>query len=192
VPYRVVPLAILLAVLSSSAPVGAQQSTILEVDPETQEAGQSQEGNTPPVSLERIKKALATPGPKLAQPPYQGDLPTFRATIVGHRLLLPDFQESLKPGWQPVAPGMLYHAEFMSMVTPAQARPYGAFTGTELLQVAFTTLVNHYAQAGVKKGVSAARRLVRSEQQRRIRKQIEAELAAIEEANRKKEETSVK
>ena len=148
------------------------------------ESGISSATGDLPVSFDRIKRGLAArESPLAAASTTSIGTPTFRMTIVGHRFLMPDFKETLKPGWQPVAPGMLYHAEFLNMVTPGQARPYGAFVNGELLQVAFTSLVNHYTAVATKQAVKAVKRTLKTQKQRRIHEQVQEELAALERAN---------
>jgi hypothetical protein len=83
------------------------------------------------VSLDRVKFALAQ-----AQPPQlriKPGAPTFRVQIVERqRPWLLNFQESLKTPWAPVPSGGSDYYEFMKMVMPPQAQPFGAFSSSEL------------------------------------------------------------
>ena len=136
-----------------------------------------------PISLDNIRKALdeAPPAPPTLQ---LGDLPTFRVTVYGQRKpLLPEFSESLKQAWQPVVPGGIHNKEILDMITPPQARPYGAFINSDLLQVAATALANALLQRGAVKGYGVLQAGVRSWREEQIRREVEAELEAFKRAN---------
>lgn len=136
------------------------------------------------VSVDRIRRALAEQGPLETDTNVGRSVSTFRVNIVGTRFVLPGFQESFHVDWQPVQPGWLYHQELLNMVTRPEARPYAAFTGPELAQVAATSLGTHVLMAAASKVVQAIRQAARDRQKARIKRQIAEELAAIERANR--------
>ena len=135
------------------------------------------------VSVENVRKALAAHGQSGVTFDVVDGVPTFRMSVSGHRTFMPDFKSTLKQDWQPVAPGMLYHAEFINMVTPPQARPYGAFLNGELLQVMADTMKNYYLQQATIKGIQAIKTAVRESREARARRQVEEELKALQAAN---------
>lgn len=142
-------------------------------------------GTQLPVSLDKIRKELAeTPPAPPAQPLRLGKLPTFKVTVYGpKKMTLPEFKETLKQEWQPVVPGGIHNMEVMNMITPPQARPYGAFVNGDLVQVAVTTLINKLAERAILDGYKAARRGIRHWQEDRIHEEVAAELAAFVMAN---------
>jgi hypothetical protein len=135
-------------------------------------------------ALARIRKALAQQPSPLSTPLTEGT-PVFRVTVVGRPFELAPFKETIRPGWQPVQPGLFYHNEIAYRFTPPQARPYGAFTGPELVQVAATSLASALLIQAVGETVKAIRGGVRRVQVKRINRQIDEDLAIIEEANRR-------
>lgn len=134
-------------------------------------------------ALERIRKALAKP-PSLLGTPLDGGTPVFRVTVVGRPFELVPFKETLRPDWQPVQPGLFYHNEIAYRFTPPQARPYGAFTGPELVQVAATSMGSALLIRAVAETAKAIRGGVRRVQVKRINRQIDEDLAVIEQARR--------
>lgn len=135
-----------------------------------------------PISLDAIKKELqeAPPPPSALR---IGSLPTFRVTVYGRRRpLLPEFQDTLRQPWQAPIPGGIYNKELLDMMTPPQARPFGAFTNGGLVEVAGTALVSALAAQALQKGYTAARGAVRSWQEEQIRREVEAELEAFKRA----------
>jgi hypothetical protein len=141
-----------------------------------------------PVSVSRIRFGLdrvpcgLCPKPAPVAPPPYGGSPTFRVTIVAPRPFMVPIVESLVPGWEPAIPGGRDHKEFMDLVTPPQARPYGAFQNGELLQVAATSMVNALATSAVLHGAKKALAAVRRSKAERIHREVAQELRAVEDA----------
>jgi hypothetical protein len=126
------------------------------------------------VSFDRVKAALERElGPALR---ISSDQPTFRVEIIEKRKpFLPDFTEGLKIDWQPVTATGLYHDEFMSMVTPPQARPYGAFVNGELVQVALTSVLNSLLMSGARSLIDSGRDAWQARVEQAIREQVRRE-----------------
>jgi hypothetical protein len=84
-----------------------------------------------------------------------------------------------------VQPGLYYHNEIVYRFTPPQARPYGAFTGPELAQVAATSLGSALLIRAVAETAKAIRVGVRRVQVKRVNRQIDEDLALIEQTRRR-------
>ncbi len=127
------------------------------------------------VSLDRVKIALA----HVLPPPLKivPDHPTFRVQIVEKRpFTLPSFIETMKIPHQPVPYGGIANYEFMNMVTPPQARPYGAFNSGELAQVAATSLVSALLIYGLKRAASYAYNQYQASAEARARQEVRQDL----------------
>jgi hypothetical protein len=125
-----------------------------------------------PISLERI-------GEKLERTPVI-DLdalrPTFRVQIVAPRprwTLAIDWLGT-EDGFRPPA-GQPWHNEYLNMTTPHQARSFGAFEGTDLLQVMGTSFVQHLAAGLVSGKIKSA---VQARRERLAREEVDAAIAA--------------
>ena len=126
------------------------------------------------VSLDRVKFALGRELRPLLK--ISPDQPTFRIEIIEKRKpFLPDLAESLKIAWQPVTTTGLYYDEFMSMVTPPQARPYGAFQNGELVQVALTSVLNSLLMSGARSLITSGRDAWQARVEQAIREQVRRE-----------------
>jgi hypothetical protein len=145
----------------------------------------------PAVSLERIRRALDGPQPVVRLPPavFDGDQPTtFRVEIFAPRDLLVPFGESLDPGWQAVSFGGIHHKEIMDMITPPQARPFGAYQDGDLAAVVVTSVMSGVLMEGVQRAIHALAREAKKRRLEAIRKEVEAELAAVIKASAAKGE----
>lgn len=93
-----------------------------------------------PVSLARIQRALARPSTLRFKP----DKPVFRVEIFGRK---PTIEDILGPDYLrgPVPYGGMTHQEFLSMVTPKDVQGYAAFSNTEGMVVAATSLATQWA-----------------------------------------------
>jgi len=123
--------------------VGAPQSKPAaepQSKPATEGAGRDSRpgGSDLGVSLDRIRRGLERKPTGILDP----DRPTFQVYIEGR---LPTFSEFYAnedfsggpAGWVPRG-----HQEFLDMVTPREAQPFGAFTGTDLLLVGAQSLAS--------------------------------------------------
>ncbi len=88
-----------------------------------------------PVSLERIQEAISRP----AAIKTNAGRPTFRVEIFAKK---PTIEDILGPDYLigPTPYGGMTHREFLTMVTPAEYRGMGVFTGGEALTVAATSI----------------------------------------------------
>lgn len=116
-----------------------------------------------PVSLKRIRRALAQP-PAL----HLNGKPVFRVEVFGRK---PTIEDILGPDFLkgPVPYGGMTHQEFLNMVTPKDVRGYAAFSNREAMTVAATSLalqwalqkaVHKYEEAKNEREREAARREV--------------------------------
>ena len=125
-----------------------------------------------PISLERIGEELErTPVIDL-----EALRPTFRVQIVGARprwTLGIDWLGT-EEGFKPPA-GTPWHNQYLNMVTPHQARSFGAFEGTDLLQVVGTSFVQALAAGLVTGKIKSA---VQARSERRAREEVDAAIAA--------------
>ena len=137
-----------------------------------------------PVSLEKIRKELEDTPPPAPPAIRIGELPTFRVTVYGQKkMTLPPFEETLKQAWQPIVPGGIHNKEVMDLITPPQARPFGAFENQGLVEVAGTAFVSALIQRALVKGYHALRGQITDWQEEQIRREVAAELAAFLLAN---------
>ena len=92
-----------------------------------------------PVSLDRIRRALARP-PAL----NMNGKPVFRVEVFGRK---PTIEDILGPDFLkgPVPYGGMTHQEFLNMVTPKDVQGYAAFTNKEGMTVAATSLALQWA-----------------------------------------------
>src|SRR6187401_3273304 len=93
-----------------------------------------------PVSLDRIQRALSVPAPL----DLKEQSPVFRLEIVGRKPTLEDLLgERFWIG--PTPYGGMTHQEFLDMVTPKLAQPYGGFSGKYLVAQTALTLAEQWA-----------------------------------------------
>jgi hypothetical protein len=125
-----------------------------------------------PLSLDRIAEALDRP-PALQ---VEATRPIFRVHIVGQRQRwLGDFDWlGTADGRRPPV-GVPWHDQFLSMVTPQQAQSFGAFEGTDLLQVMATSLAQGLAIETV---VGAIKTAIRERREREAKAEVDAAIAA--------------
>jgi hypothetical protein len=156
----------LLVVLTAHAPAIAQQPDGT-TGPEAEAPAAPAPVNVDelPISVDRIQQGLERE-PVLNLVPSQ---PVFRVEVIQLRPRWFDTEIDWTDGRRgmPVPTVPQWHSQFLSMVTPPQALPFGAFTGVDLLQVMATSLAQALATKGVAKGVSEAMRERREEDARR-------------------------
>lgn len=125
-----------------------------------------------PISVERIQQELER-APALDTVPSR---PIFRLEVFGDRTRLLDPIEWLPPEQRAIrSNGPLWHDEYLAMVTPPQARLYGAFSPGELAQVTATSLVQALATRGI---VGAVKSALRDRRQREAEAEVDAAIAA--------------
>ena len=130
-----------------------------------------------PVSLDRIQRALAAP-PGIELKEQQ---PVFRVEVFGRK---PTLEEILgEKFWiGPIPYGGMTHSEYLDMVTPKMAQPYGGFSGGHLLAQAALTLVQQW---GLKQAIKKYREALTAREREAARKEVMEALAELEEARRK-------
>ena len=125
-----------------------------------------------PISLARISEELGkTPALELG-----ATRPTFRVQIFGTRprWTTPIDWLGTADGRRPPA-GAPWHTQFVDMVTPPEARGFGAFQGTDLLQVMGTSLVQGLAAGAV---IGKIKSTVKERRERKAREEVDAAIAA--------------
>ena len=129
-----------------------------------------------PVSLDRIQRALSAP-PAID---LKEQHPVFRLEVIGRKPTLEDILgERFWLG--PTPYGGMTHQEFLDMVTPKLAQPYGGFTGGYLVAQAALTIAEQWAlKSAIKKFQSA----LTDREREAARKEVMDALAALERARR--------
>src|SRR3954466_13043664 len=129
-----------------------------------------------PVSLDRIQRALAAPPTVDLKEQH----PTFRVEVVGRK---PTLEEILgEKFWiGPTPYGGMTHQEFLDMVTPKLAQPYGGFTGKYLVAETAVTLAEHGA---LKQAIKKFQGAITDHEREAARKEVMDALAALEKARR--------
>ena len=125
-----------------------------------------------PISLERIGEGLE----RTQVIDLDALRPTFRVQIVGTRprwTLGIDWLGT-EEGFKPPA-GTPWHSQYLNMVTPAQARSFGAFEGTDLLQVLGTSVAQGLAAGLLTGKIKSA---VQARRERLAREEVDAAIAA--------------
>lgn len=112
-----------------------------------------------PISVPRIQRQLSLPATlrlELARPMFRTEIIEKRPKWFADIEWIPETDARL-----PLPAGPAWHRDFLSMVTPATAMPFGQSTGLDLLQLMATSLVEGMTmKAAVQKmkSVAAARR----------------------------------
>ena len=190
-PMRAVLLLLLLFLLAASpaaAQPDGQASPTTRSDLLAAVETAAATGHIDEATLERIRRELARPDTLRSAVGDDGRV-VFRIEVEGQLPRFSDFigQDQSLVGTSPW--GAMTHGDFLSMVTPPQARPYGAYTGGDLLQVLATSLASAFAIAGAVKAVDA----VRDEaQERRSRSAVEEVRLVVAEIERRRAEEAAR
>jgi hypothetical protein len=129
-----------------------------------------------PVSLDRIQRALAEP-PAID---LKEQHPVFRVEVYGRKPTLEDILgERFWIG--PTPYGGMTHQEFLDMVTPKLAQPYGGFTGKYLVAETALTLAEQWA---LKEAIKKFQSAINNHEREAARKEVMDALAALEKARR--------
>jgi hypothetical protein len=125
-----------------------------------------------PLSLDRIAEQLEKPSALR----LDTTRPTFRVQIYGQRQRwLGDIDWLGTADGRKLPVGVPWHDQFLNMVTPQEARSFGAFEGTDLLQVMATSLVQRLATESVVGAIKAA---IRERRERQAKEEVDAAIAA--------------
>jgi len=170
------PAALLLAIALTAAQQSAGSPT---------QSGSSSTAATPstsspstdlPVSLDRIQRALSKPAPIQ----LKEQTPVFRLEVFGRKPTLEDILgEKFWIG--PTPYGGMTHQDFLDMVTPPEARPFGGFTGGHLLAEIGLTYAEQWA---LKQAIRKFRDAREEHEREAARKEVMEALAALEKARR--------
>lgn len=180
VPRSLIPLS--LALLALAAGAGAQ--TAPAAPRATAPAAASASPGEPPdadlpVSLDRIRRGLSRQD-TLASAAAQQWRPMFRVEVDGE---LPSFSAFIGEGESLTGPspwGSMTHSDFLQMVTPPQARSFGASTNSDLLQVLATSLLSGFAVQGVMSAVQAVPDIIRRGREAAARREVQQVLQELE------------
>jgi hypothetical protein len=129
-----------------------------------------------PVNVKKIQRAVAKP-PALK---LDTDREVFRLEIFGRRPTIEDIlgEDFLKG---PTPAGAMTHQEFLNMVTPEGVRGYAAFTNTQGLIVAATSLALKW---GVQKAIQKYRDAKTEREKAAAKREVEEALAELRRARR--------
>ena len=133
----------------------------------------------PPVNVDALPLSLDHIAEQLEKPPglaLYTTRPTFRVQIYGQRqrwLGEIDWLGTADGRKPPV--GVPWHDQFLNMTTPPEARSFGAFEGTDLLQVMATSLVQRLATETVVGAIKAA---FRDRRERQAKEEVDAAIEA--------------
>ena len=159
---------VVMVALAWATPAGAQQ----QPEPPPSTPASPVDVDELPVSVERIQNRLAQPSAitlDLIQP-------VFRLEVVERR---PEWQIDID--WlgtrdgAPVPYGYPWHDQFLAMVTPPEARAFGAFTGTDLLQILATSLAQGLITTAVAEKITSA---IKERRAREAREEVDAAIDA--------------
>jgi hypothetical protein len=129
-----------------------------------------------PVSLDRIQRALSAP-PAID---LKEEHPVFRLEVIGRKPTLEDvLGERFWIG--PTPYGGMTHQEFLDMVTPKLAQPYGAFSGKYLVAETALALAEQWA---LKQAIKTFQNAKTDHEREAARKEVLDALAALEKARR--------
>ncbi len=135
-----------------------------------------------PVSLKRIKRALASPTPLHVFEPKEvrDGRPVFRVDVEGQKI---DIETILgKEFWRgPVSYGGMTHQEFLDLVTPNDVKGYAAFSNAEGITVAATSIALQWA---VLKAIDQLKKAKDERAKAQARKEVEDALEALRKARR--------
>jgi hypothetical protein len=125
-----------------------------------------------PISVERIQEGLQRE-PVLNLIPSR---PLFRIEVIEVRPRWFDVEIDWTEGRRglPTPRTPVWHSEFLGMVTPREAQSFGAFTGTDLLQVMATSLVQGLATQAV---TSTVRNVLRERREAEAKREVDEAIA---------------
>ena len=129
-----------------------------------------------PVSLDRIQRALSAP-PAID---LKEQHPVFRVEVYGRKPTLEDILgERFWIG--PTPYGGMTHQEFLDMVTPKLAQPFGGFSGKYLVAETALALSEQWA---LKQAIKKYQGALSNHEREAARKEVLDALAALERARR--------
>jgi hypothetical protein len=158
-------------------PLEAQTAARAPGQPAGQPAAQTAPAS-PPIDVDALPLDLDRIAEQLRQKPVlqlDPDRPIFRLQVFGTRprwLDEIDWLDIASRGKPPA--GIPWNARFLDMVTPPQARSFGASEGTDLLQLLATSYAQGLAAGAVVGKISSA---LQERRERRAREEVDAAIA---------------
>lgn len=173
-PATLLIAALLAAVPPPQAPPQPAPAAEAQAPAESKPAPDPSQSAGLPVSLDRIRQALAEE-PKIKPDSVR---PVFRVEIIGEK---PSIVDLLGPEfWKGTAPGMpITHQELFAMVTPEQFRGTAMFTQTEAITVMATSVALQWA---LQKAIQKYKEASRESEREAARKEVQEALAALDRA----------
>ena len=175
---------VLLAGLLSGSPQQSGAPVEPEPTPPTRaDQGSAQPSASPdlPVSLNRIKRALAKPPTiRLLDPKTRDGRQVYRVDVEGEKIDIVALlgRDSLRA---PASYGAMTHQEFLDLVTPNDVKGYAAFSNGQGLMVAATSIALQWAVLKAYDSLKAAKDERAKE---RARREVEEALEALRRARR--------
>jgi hypothetical protein len=164
--------AIFAATPALAQPQESSASAAVASPAQDSQPGQQQSDKPPdlPVSLDKIREALAQPAPTTFK--SLDERPVFRVEV-RERQKLDDLMKSLNFNAGPAIPGGIYGYEQQRNLFPAVnnplAQPYAAFTPGEMIQVSLTTLIERYLAGRV---VNSLKGMARASAEQAAREEV--------------------
>lgn len=176
------PAIVLTLLLGAPLPQQSSQPAAPDSTPSTQTNGSNaQPPGELPVSLSRIKRALAQPPTiRLLEPRERNGRPVYRVDIEAQKI---DIQEILGRDFVrgPVSYGGMTHQEFLNLVTPDYAKGYAGLSNGEGMMIAATSIALQWA---VLKAVDKFKDAKDARAKESARREVEEALEALKKARR--------
>jgi hypothetical protein len=176
------PAIVLTILLGAPAAQQNGQPAAPDSTPPTQTNGSSaQPSGELPVSLSRIKRALAQPPAiRLLEPRERNGRPIFRVDIEAEKI---DIQEILGRDFArgPVSYGGMTHQEFLNLVTPDYAKGFAGLSNGEGMMIAATSVALQWA---VLKAIDKFKEAKDARAKENARREVEEALEALKQARR--------
>jgi hypothetical protein len=176
------PAVILIGLLSVQAPQQSVPSGAPDAAPAPQASGTAQPSSSDlPVSLSRIKRALAKPPSiRLLEAQGRDGRPIYRVDVEGEKI---DIQSILGRDFLrgPVSYGAMTHQDFLNLVTPNDVKGYAPFSNGEGLMVAATSIALQWA---VLKAIDKLKGATDERAKENARKEVEEAVDALRKARR--------
>lgn len=170
---------LLLAGLLAAPP--AQQTSTPPSEPPQSQASSTETTPDLPVSIRRIQRALAQPPSiRLIESKSRDGRPLYRVDIEGERIditsiLGKDFVRG------PASYGAMTHQEFLNLVTPDDVKGYAAFSNSQGIVVAATSIALQWA---VLKALDELKEAKDERAKSQARKEVQDALEALRRARR--------
>ena len=165
---------VVVALLLLPAGPGRAQSSAAAPEAPAGVVADTLRGGDLPVSLDRIRAALERAPQSRLKLPAQ---PTFSITIEARSLRIEDLLDLEELARNPTVPTSATHREFLAMVTPPEARQFGAFDADELAVVAATSLATGLALGTLPSLIKDA---LRRRQEAQAKREVAEVLAELE------------